>query len=47
MSADFTFEPPAEDLFAPSEAAPAVPADADFLASLIHQPAEVTDSTQE
>jgi len=47
MSADFISEPPAEGLFETSETEPAVPADADFLASLIlHQQAEVPDSTQ-
>ncbi|HEX8092909.1 hypothetical protein [Jatrophihabitans sp.] len=48
MSADFISEPPAEDLFDTPETEPAVPADADFLASLIvHQHAEGSDSTQE
>lgn len=47
MSADFISEPPAEGLFESSEAQPAVPADADFLASLIHRPEQGSDSAHE
>ena len=47
MSADFVSEPPAEGLFESSEAQSAAPADADFLASLIHVEAQGSDSAQE
>ena len=47
MSADFVTEPPAAGLFEAPEAEPATPADADFLASLIHHDKpQVPDSTQ-
>lgn len=49
MSADFVSDPPAAGLFetAEAEAEPAAPADADFLASLIHQEKpQVSDSPQ-
>ena len=47
MSADFVSDPPAAGLFETDEAEPAAPADADFLASLIHhEKPQVSDSPQ-